>query len=203
MALLNLKFKKRFSVAVFCGSREGKSPKYAKAAREVGELIAANNMRLVYGAGGTGLMGTLARATLAGGGKVYGVSERIVATFEKPIREILHRTAPNMQKRKREFIDHSNAFIVLPGGWGTFDELFEVVVMKEIVDRHRRYASRPAYKEDRPIAVINTDGYYDPAIKMIERGIKEGFMMKEDLRFFKVVKNPKEAFDFINARRGK
>ncbi|MDR1476577.1 MAG: TIGR00730 family Rossman fold protein [Rickettsiales bacterium] len=203
MALLNLKFKKRFSVAVFCGASEGKSPKYAKAAREVGELIAANNMRLVYGAGGTGLMGELARAVLAGGGKVYGVSERVVATFEKPIREILHRTAPNMQKRKREFIDHSNAFIVLAGGWGTFDELFEVMVMKEIVDRHRRHAPRSVYREDRPIVIINTDGYYDPALKMIERGIKEGFMMKEDLKFFKVAKSPKEAFDFINSRRSK
>jgi uncharacterized protein (TIGR00730 family) len=203
MALLNLRFKRRFSVAVFCGSRDGNSPKYAKAAKEVGELIAKNGMRLVYGAGGTGLMGVLARAALANGGKVYGVSERIVSTFEKPIKAILHRTAPNMQKRKREFIDQSNAFGILPGGWGTFDEMFEVIVMKEIVDRHHRHARPVTYREDRPIVVVNTDGYYDPMLGMIDSGIKAGFMLKEDLKFFKIAKTPKEAFDFINAWRAK
>ena len=197
MALLNLRFKKQFSVAVFCGSREGRSPKYAKAAREVGELLAKNKMRLVYGAGGTGLMGILAKAALAGGAKVYGVSERIVATFEKPISQILHRTAPNMQKRKREFIDHSNAFLILPGGWGTYDEIFEVIVGREIVDRHNRYARPVNYKEDRPIVVINTEGYYDPMLEMIKHGVKEGFMLKEDLRLFKVAKTPREAFEII------
>jgi uncharacterized protein (TIGR00730 family) len=203
MALLNLRFKKRFSVAVFCGSRNGNSDAYKTAAADMGRLLAENGMRLVYGAGGSGLMGVLAMGVLKNGGKVYGVTERIVSTFEGPIREIVHRTARDIQRRKREFIAHSDAFVVLAGGWGTYDELLDVIIGKEIVDRHRRYAKKVVYREDRPIVIVNTNNYYNPFLAMVEAGIRDGFMMREDLAFFKVVKTPREAMDFINKSRGK
>jgi uncharacterized protein (TIGR00730 family) len=201
MALLNLRFKKRFSVAVFCGSRNGANPAYVKAAAEMGELLAANDMRLVYGAGGSGLMGVLARSVLDNGGEVYGVTERIVSTFEKPIREIVHRTARDIQRRKREFIDHSDAFVVLPGGWGTFDELFDIIIGREIVDRHGRYAPKRKFREDRPIVLVDTGGYYAPFLALVRAGIREGFMIRDDLSLFKVVRTPKEAVAFINKGR--
>jgi uncharacterized protein (TIGR00730 family) len=160
-------------------------------------------MRLVYGAGGSGLMGILAHSVLDNGGKIYGVTERIVRTFEQPIKKIIHRTAPNIQKRKREFLDHSNAFIILPGGWGTYDEFFDVIIGKEIVDRHNRYAKPVKYREQRPIVVVDTDGYYGPLVKMIRHSIDAGFMIRDDLKLFKVVKTPKEAFEFIKASRKK
>ena len=201
MTLLDLRFKKKFSVSVFCGSRPGKNPAYRKVTAETGKLLAENDMRLVFGGGGTGLMGVLARAALDNGGEVYGVSEYVVATFEEPLKEILSRIAPDIQKRKREFIDHSDAFIILPGSFGTIDELLDVILGKYIVDRHQRYAKHKKYKEDRPIIIVNTNGYYDLFVKLVRHVIAEGFSLKDDLKLFKVVKTPKEAISLVKAWR--
>ena len=202
MGLLDLKFKKQYSVAVFCGSRHGIDPAYTKEAKAMGRLLAAGGMRLVYGAGGAGLMGEVARSAIENGGKVYGVTERIVKTFERPIKTIVNRTAPNMPQRKLEMMAHSDAFVHLPGGWGTYDEFFEVAIVKQITDRHRRYSdSGVKFHESRPIVLISVNGFYDPLMKLIEHGIKHGFMIKDDLKLVKVVKTAAEAMKYLNSVR--
>jgi uncharacterized protein (TIGR00730 family) len=127
----------------------------------------------------------------------------VVATFEEPLPSIRYRTAGDIQKRKREFIDHSDAFVILPGGWGTLDELLDVIIGKEIVDRHRRYARPVRFKEDRPIILVNTEGFYEPFLALARRNVREGFMMASDMELFHVAKTPAAAFAIINRYRKK
>ncbi|MDR0367114.1 MAG: TIGR00730 family Rossman fold protein [Rickettsiales bacterium] len=201
MPLLNLKFKKQYSVAVFCGAQNGRSPAYKKAAEELGALIAKNKWRLVYGAGGVGLMGSVARAALRLNGPIYAVTEKVVATWEKPLDATRYRTAPTLEKRKLEFTEHADAFICLPGGAGTIDEFMNILTKKYIAQRHSWNVKKPEYFENRPIVLINTNGFWAPTVAMLKKSIAEGFMAESDLELFKVAKNAKEAVDYINTAR--
>ena len=188
-------FKKKISVSVFCGAREGNKEVYSKTATELGKLIAENNMRLVYGAGGRGLMGKVAYGVLALKGMIFGVTTRIISDFEEPIKGTKFKIVKNIQIRKRAFIDNSDAFIVLPGGFGTFDELFDILVGKEVTDKYNKLHKKTS--PNKPLVLIDLDGFFKPFEKLIDSIISAGFMKESNKKYFKIVKTPKEAIAYI------
>ncbi len=196
-------FKKKISVSVFCGARTGNKNIYTETANQLGELIAKNNMRLVYGAGGTGLMGKVAYGVLALKGKIFGVTTDVIADFEEPIRGTKFEIVRNIQIRKRRFIDNSDAFIVLPGGFGTFDELFDILVGKEIIDKHNKLNKKDKSSENgknivtKPLLLIDPNGFFKPFEKLVDSIISAGFMKESNKKYFKIVKTPKEAISYI------
>jgi uncharacterized protein (TIGR00730 family) len=153
------------SVCVFCGSHSGKQEIYAEAARETGLALARAGVRLVYGGGRVGLMGVVADAVLGAGGEVTGVIPR--ALFE---REIAHsgvadmRVVGSMHERKELMANLADAFIALPGGAGTLEEIFEQWTWSQL-GIHAK-----------PCGFLNVNGYFDPLVAMIERMVAEGFV---------------------------
>ncbi|HLY39456.1 MAG TPA: TIGR00730 family Rossman fold protein, partial [Candidatus Binatia bacterium] len=152
-------------VCVFCGSNVGGRDVYAATARALGAALARAGIGLVYGGGSVGLMGLLADAVLAGGGEVIGVIPRALAT-----REIAHhgladlRIVESMHERKALMTELADAFVALPGGFGTLEELLEVVTWAQL-GLHAK-----------PIAVLNVAGYFDGLIALFEHAIAERFV---------------------------
>jgi uncharacterized protein (TIGR00730 family) len=153
------------SLCVYCGSREGGDPAYAAAAREVGTLIGRQGWRLVYGGGRAGLMGLVADAALAAGAQVIGV---IPASLME--RELGHagltelHVVETMHERKMLMAEHADAFVALPGGIGTFEELFEVWTWRQL-----------GY-HDKPLGLLNVAGYYDSLLAFIAQVAGAGFV---------------------------
>jgi len=152
-------------VCVFCGSNPGARPAYADAARALGTLLAARRIGLVYGGGRVGLMGVLADAALAAGGEVIGVIPRALAT-----KEIAHdgvselRVVASMHERKAEMAALADGFVALPGGFGMFEELLEVVTWAQL-GLHAK-----------AIGILNVAGYFDAFHVLVERAIEERFV---------------------------
>ena len=152
-------------VCVFCGSSVGARAVYAEAAREMGRLIASKGIALVYGGGNVGLMGVIADAALEAGGEVVGVIPRALAD-----REIAHtglttlHIVDSMHTRKAMMAELSDAFIAMPGGVGTFEELFEAVTWTQL-GLHRK-----------PCGLLNVDGFYTPLERFIDQAVTEGFI---------------------------
>lgn len=153
------------SVCVYCGSKVGKHPEYRRAAQQLGELLAARELQLVYGGGQVGLMGVIADAVLSAGGTVVGVIPDKLAT-----KELLHpgvqemHVVRTMHERKAKMTELADAFIAMPGGYGTFDELFEAITWAQI-----------GY-HNKPIGLLNTAGYFDPLLQLIGHAIEEQFI---------------------------
>jgi len=152
----------RFAVCVFCASSEAVDVRYRRVAAELGAAIADRGWALVYGGGSIGLMGEVARATLAGGGHVTGVIPHRLASREIALDEVteLVRT-DTMRERKALMDERSDAFVVLPGGIGTLEELVEIVTLRQL-----------GY-HDRPIVVIDVDGFWDPLLEQFARMVTE------------------------------
>jgi uncharacterized protein (TIGR00730 family) len=152
-------------VCVFCGSSPGNHPDYARAARDVGTLLARESIGLVYGGGNTGLMGEMADAALAAGGQVIGV---IPGHLEA--REVAHkgltdlRVVRTMHERKAMMADRADGFIMLPGGYGTLDEFFEVLTWTQL-GIHRK-----------PCAVLDVNGYFGPLLGLLDHAAGQGFL---------------------------
>jgi uncharacterized protein (TIGR00730 family) len=157
--------KPAFSICVYCGSRNGVAEPFVQAAVEVGHWIGAHGGQLVYGGGNNGLMGTVADATRAAGGRVIGVIPR--ALVEKEWAKLdcteLH-VVESMHDRKRMMAEHADAFLALPGGIGTFEELFEVWTWRQL-----------GY-HDKPVGLLDTGGYYAPLLKFLRSSVAHGFM---------------------------
>ena len=155
-------------VCVFCGSSAGTRPVYEQAAQSIGQSLAQRGIGLVYGGGKVGLMGIVADACLREGGRVVGVMPR--ALVEK---EIAHRgltelhVVESMHARKALMADLADAFIALPGGYGTWEEFCEVLTWSQL-GLHRKAC-----------AVLNVNGYYDPLLAMADRALAEGFVRQE------------------------
>ncbi len=153
------------SVAVYCGSRFGDSPAFAQAARTLGELIGRSGATLVYGGGRVGLMGTVADAVMASGGQVVGVIPQALMD-----REVGHsgltelHVVQTMHERKQLMAERADAFISLPGGIGTLEELYEVWSWQQL-----------GY-HDKPVALLNVDGYYDPLLEFHGAMHSRGFV---------------------------
>lgn len=155
----------RPSVCVFCGSRPGHLPAYADAARELGQQIGERGWRLVYGGGNVGLMGIVADATLAAGGQVLGVIPESLFQREVGHRGLTElRVVQTMHERKQLMAEASDAFIALPGGIGTFEELFEVWTWQ-----HLGYHAKP-------VALLDTAGYYRTLRQFLAQARDSGFM---------------------------
>lgn len=154
-----------WSVAVFCGSRHGRNPAHALQAKAVGEGLAARGWTLVYGGGSVGLMGVVADAALAGGGAVHGVIPQALLDLEVGHRALTRQeVVTTLSQRKDRMLAAANAFLVLPGGIGTLDELCEVFTAKQL-----GYLTGP-------VALLNVDGYFDALREALRQAAREGFM---------------------------
>jgi uncharacterized protein (TIGR00730 family) len=157
--------KPAFSLCVYCGSRTGVEPRFSAMAEEVGRWIGERGGQLVYGGGNNGLMGVMATATLAAGGRVVGVIPH--ALVEKEWAKLdcteLH-VVDNMHERKRMMAERADAFLALPGGIGTFEEFFEVWTWRQL-----------GY-HDKPIGLLNDGGYYDALLTFLASSVASGFM---------------------------
>lgn len=152
------------SVCVFCGSRPGTNPAHVEAARETGRMIATAGWRLVYGAGDVGLMGEVARAAIAAGGRTMGVIPTHLMGREQGRRDLTQVVVTeNMHERKKVMFMNSDALVVLPGGAGSLDEFFEVLTWAQIG------------LHGKPILLLDVQGYWQPLVALIDHVIAEGF----------------------------
>ena len=164
------------SICVFCGSRYGAEPRFRTAATHFGELAGAAGARLIYGGGHVGLMGAVADAAMAAGGQVVGLIPSRLLELEVGHRAITELVVTaDMCERKQQMISRADAFVVLPGGLGTLDELLEVVTLRQL-----------GY-HDKPIVLLNLAGYWDPLLALVERVIEQKFAAPRVRGLFQVV----------------
>jgi uncharacterized protein (TIGR00730 family) len=171
-------------VCVFCGSSTGNDARHAGAAAALGRLLAARGLGLVFGGGSVGLMGVLADHVLAEGGSVTGVIPHGLAARELAHRGVADmRVVPTMHARKALMAGLADGFVALPGGMGTFDELFEIVTWGQL-GIHRK-----------PIGVLNVAGYYDPLVALLEHAVAGGFVGDGGRRLVLVEDDPDRLLD--------
>jgi uncharacterized protein (TIGR00730 family) len=174
------------SICVYCGSSDRIHPEYLEAARLMGAAIAGRGLQLYYGAGSTGLMGAVANGALQAGGEVIGV---IPGYFHTP--QLAHpgltrlEVVETMHQRKARLAELSDAFIALPGGFGTLEELFEILTWAQI-GLHKK-----------PVGLLNTRRYFDPLLAMIDHARTEGFIYEEHLELFTCDNQPQELLDSL------
>ena len=177
-------------ICVFCGSSVGANPKYLAEAKSLGLRIAGGGWGLVYGGTSIGLMGATADAALSGGAEVIGVLPQALQD-----REIAHRgltklhLVGSMHERKALMASLSDAFIALPGGYGTLDEFFEIVTWAQL-NIHSK-----------PCLLINTDGYFDFLLRFLDHAVSEEFVRPANLRLVQVASDSAEALQWIEQRR--
>jgi hypothetical protein len=176
------------SICVYCGSSEDIDPAYRQAAKKLGKLIGEQGDQLVYGGGSVGLMGDCARAVHEHGGKVVGVIPESLSTVE-----IAYHNADElivtdtMRERKQIMDDRADAFVVLPGGFGTLEELAEILVLKIL-----KYT-------DRPLIIVNPDGFYDPLIELFNHFVEHKFAQPKHLLLVSFVDLVEDVYSLIDA----
>lgn len=169
------------NICVFCGSSSGKNPIYAHAAKELGYLIAKSNHTLIYGGGNIGLMGIVADAVLEASGKVIGIIPKFLMD-----REVGHtgltslEIVSSMHERKKRMADLSDAFIAIPGGWGTLEEIAEILTWKQLG------------LVAQPVAVLNINRFFDPLLTQMRFMVDEGFLREENFSSIKSSESPAE-----------
>lgn len=172
------------SVAVFCGSNFGASPEYADAARALGTEIARRGLTLVYGGTHKGLMGLMADAALAAGGKVVGIiNQRLHDRGHLHPKLTQHEIVTDMRARKARMADLVDAFIAMPGGLGTLEELFEAATLTQLGDHTKACGA------------LNVRGFYDPMRAMLTRAVDEGFLKTEHRDMIVIDANPASLLD--------
>ncbi len=174
------------ALGVFCGANPGARPEYEAAARSLGALIGRRGLRLVYGGGSVGLMGAVARATVAHGGEVLGILPRALTQKElsgESIGELV--LVETMHERKTLMAEASDAFIALPGGFGTLDELFEMITYGQL-GVHRK-----------PLGLLNVLGYYDPLLATIEHMLAEGFVRPHHRQLITAADTPESLLEAL------
>ena len=176
------------SVCVYCGSRAGAMPAYVEDARALGTALAEADWRLVYGAGDVGLMGEVARAAQGAGGETFGVIPAYLVAWEVGKTDLTrYVVTETMHERKKVMFMNANAVVVLPGGAGSLDELFEVLTWAQLG------------LHEKPILVLNTAGYWDPMLRLIEHVIDQGFADASLARLLTVVDTPDAAIATLRA----
>jgi uncharacterized protein (TIGR00730 family) len=174
------------AICVFCGSSFGTDPAYRDAARTIGTGIAQMGYSLIFGGGGLGLMGDVAQTALAGGSDIQGIMPAFLQALEPQVspQEKLIVT-PHMQERKTLMLQMSDAFIVLPGGLGTYDEFFEVVTEAQLG------------VHTKPIIVVNVNGYFDPLDKLLHATITAGFANAMILKLYYLADGAEAALEIL------
>jgi|TARA_B100000965_G_scaffold266856_1_gene225530 uncharacterized protein (TIGR00730 family) len=173
-------------ISIFCGAHEGKNPKYAEAARSVSECIAKQGINVVFGGGNVGLMKIISDTALDNGVEVLGISLKSLHALELAnprLKEIV--VAETLLDRKDEFMSRSDAFIVLPGGVGSLDELAEIM------------ASNQLGIINKPVGILNTEGYYDHLLEWFNNAVKEGFISSSNLNELLVSDSPEELVEMV------
>ena len=184
--------KKTAAICVFCGSSNGAKLAYAAAAARLGTLIGERGHSMVFGGGRNGLMGVTASAAHAAGAKVLGVLPDFLKRIEVPLEPESEDLVivPDMQIRKQIMLERSDAFVVLPGGLGTLDELFEVLSISQLK------------VHDKPVVIVDTDGFYEPLWPLLARVVREGFALRSIENFYHVVATPDAAMDKLDSLLG-
>ena len=178
------------SVCVYCGSSDKMHQDYLEAARQMGAALAERDLQLLYGAGRTGLMGALADGALEAGGEVIGI---IPAIFNTP--QLAHcgltrlEVVESMHQRKTRLAELADAFIALPGGYGTFEEFFEILTWAQIG------------LHSKPIGLLNSHHYFDPLLAMVEHARAEGFIYDEHRALFTWAESPAVLLDALASHR--
>lgn len=177
------------SVCVFCGSSPGRDPRHADAARRVGATLAAAGLELIYGGGGGGMMRAVADGALEAGGRVTGVIPSAIMRLERahPGLSTMH-VVQTMHQRKQMMAERARAFLAMPGGIGTLEELFEVWTWRQI-----------GY-HDQPVGLLNVGGYYDALLAFLQRSVDSGFLAAAQLQALDVDHRPQELLDTLHRR---
>jgi uncharacterized protein (TIGR00730 family) len=176
------------TLCVFCGAHTGAQPEYAEAARATGRLLAEQQIRLVYGAGKIGLMGIVADACLAAGGEVIGVIPEALVQHEVAHLGLTElRVVDTMHQRKAMMADLADAFVALPGGIGTFEELFEIWTWSQLGLQRKA------------VGLLNVRGYYDHLIALADHAVGEGFLRREHREMLVVDTDPGRLLDRLRA----
>ena len=174
------------NISIFCGAHEGKNPKYAQSAKIISEAIAKKGINVIFGGGNVGLMKIISDTALDNGVEVLGISLKSLHALELAnprLNEIV--VTDTLLDRKDEFMSRSDAFIVLPGGVGSLDELAEVM------------ASNQLGIINKPVGILNTEGYYDHLLKWFDKAVEEGFISSANLKELLVSDNPEELVDLV------
>ncbi|MCF8247650.1 MAG: TIGR00730 family Rossman fold protein [Saprospiraceae bacterium] len=172
------------SISVFCGANKGFDPAYATAAVEIGQTFAKQKIQIVYGAGNVGLMGILADAALAAGGEVLGVIPDFLQKKEvchKGLTELI--LTKTMHERKQIMAERSDGFLILPGGFGTLDEFFEILTWRQL------------RLHEKPIGVLDVGGYYQHLLAHVRQMFEKGFLREANLHLFVVAENLPELLE--------
>ena len=177
------------NICVFSGSSDPTNGIYAEKTMELGRLLAEKHINLVYGGGNRGLMGTLASTVQDNGGHVIGVLPEIFNVPEVRTRDNESELiiTPDMHSRKKAMYDKADAFIALPGGIGTFDELFESYTWKQIGFH------------DKPVLLLNIDGFYDGLLSFLDMTVEKGFLSEEAREALLVEEDPRKALEAIES----
>ncbi len=175
------------NICVYCGSKPGDDERYRQAAVALGTLLAERGHGLVYGGGNVGLMGVIAETALHSGGEVYGVIPEAMVGRELAFGELtqLH-IEPTMHDRKARMAELSDAFIAMPGGYGTLEELFEIITWAQL-GIHQK-----------PIGLLNINGYYDALVNLIDHAIREAFIRPEHRHFWVMADEPAALLDALD-----
>ena len=165
-------------LCIFCGSASGKNPKYLELGTKIGEMLVKHNIGLVYGGASIGLMGAIADSVLKNKGTVIGVIPKSLVDYEvahKGLSQLF--ITDNMHQRKQLMYDHSDAFLSLPGGMGTLDEMFEVLTWTQL-----KYHEKPSY-------IFNFEGFYDSLLSYLSHSNSEGFIKDDHLKHLSEIKD--------------
>lgn len=174
------------SIAVFCGSKTGVNPLFVQHAAQLGKLLAENNIRLVYGGGSAGIMGVIADSVMQEGGQVTGFIPKILLEWEVQHRNITELIiCDDMHERKKRIYSVSDAAVILPGGFGTLDELFEIITWNQLTIH------------DKHIFILNSGGFYKHLLAHIQFMKEEKFLYEEAEKRITVIDNPEDLLQYL------
>jgi len=174
-------------ICVYCASSSRIAEKYFRVAERLGEILAENDIRLMFGGGALGLMGRVADTVLQHGGRAIGVIPDFMDKVELGHKGVELEVVPDMHTRKRRFFEGTDAIVTLPGGVGTLEEILEALTWKRLG------------LITCPMVIVNVDGYYDPLQLMLERAVQEEFMVEEHLKMWTFVNSADEVLPAIQA----
>lgn len=176
------------TICLYCGARAGGDPAFIQAAADLGAAVAARGWRLIYGGGNVGLMGVAARAALAGGGEVVGIIPQALLEREQGLDDVTELIiTESLRERKGIMFERSDAFVALPGGFGTLEEVVETLTLRQL-----RY-------HNKPIAFLNIAGFFDPLLAYFAHAVEVGFVHPDHLGLFAVYHDVLSLLDALDA----